>query len=171
MRAVRRIWPQRERMQVAGVTQGDDGARFVVGIDPGAATGRACWDPLSKELVEVSTSTIAEALRDVADWHRSGRVIRLVFEDARLRRGWFGAMDAKQLKHGAGVREGVGSVKRDCAVWQEWAELHRIPFKAVSPQEKGVKLDAALFGRMTGWTARTSQHGRDAAMLVFGLRG
>ena len=33
----------------------------------------------------------------------------------------------------------------------------------------GAKLDAAAFKRLTSWQGRTSEHGRDAAMLVWGI--
>ena len=45
------------------------------------------------------------------------------------------------------------------------------PYKSISPHGKGRKLTAPEFARLTGWKARTNNHGRDAAMLVFGMKG
>ncbi|MNL63925.1 hypothetical protein D3C87_1880960 [compost metagenome] len=41
-----------------------------------------------------------------------------------------------------------------------------IPAHGISPTAKGAKLDAAAFAIVTGWTARSNQHERDAAMLA-----
>ena len=60
-------------------------------------------------------------------------------------------------------------VRRDSSIWEEFLSgLVGVPFKPVSPQSKGAKLNAQQFARLTGWTGRTSEHGRDAGMLVFG---
>jgi hypothetical protein len=83
----------------------------------------------------------------------------VTYEDARLRT-WFGAKGREAL-------QGAGSVKRDCGIWAELLGTLKIPYKAVSPQSKGRKLDAAQFAKLTGWTGRTNEHARDAAMLVW----
>ena len=84
----------------------------------------------------------------------------VVFEDARLRK-WFGSKGREAL-------QGAGSIKRECQLWAEWLAAVGCSYRAVSPHSKGPKLDAAQFARLTGWPGRTNEHGRDAAMLVFG---
>lgn len=158
--------------QTRGIGPGanSDVSRIAVGIDPGVSTGLALWDIDSQQFRSVATVTITEAMRSVQELHDAGHAVELRFEDARLRRAWYGGMDAKQSRYGAGVREGVGSVKRDCAIWQEFADLHGIPCRAISPQAKGAKVSAERFLALTGWPSRTSEHGRDAAMLVWGVQ-
>lgn len=131
-----------------------------MGVDPGVHTGLAVWNVKTRNFELLRALKLHEALDVVTRIHALGRLRRVVFEDARLRR-WFGAAGREQL-------QGAGSVKRDCGVWQEFLEDSGMAYEAVSPQAKGRKLDAAAFKRLTGWTASTNEHARDAAMLVYG---
>lgn len=136
-------------------------ASRIVGIDPGVNTGFAIWHCDRKELIEVATMGITVAMKHVQVMERSGSLKRVVFEDARLRK-WFGTK-------GAEAAQGAGSIKRDCSIWEEFLSgLTGIPFQMVSPKGKGKKIDAATFVRLTKWDGRTSEHARDAAMLVLG---
>lgn len=137
-------------------------SNLLVGIDPGVHTGLAIWCRERKRIVDVQTLGITAAMRAVAALQLEGTLHSVVFEDARMRTGYFG--ERSQAK-----QQGAGSIKRDCSIWQEFLEgLVGVPFLPVSPRQKGVKVDAARFAKLTGWTGRTSEHGRDAAMLVFG---
>ena len=134
----------------------------IVGIDPGVSTGWAIWSRADKRLVSVETTTISAAMCMVRLMHDVGSLRSVVFEDARLRT-WFGSKGREAL-------QGAGSIKRECGIWEEFlTSLDGVPFKPVSPQSKGAKLNAAQFAKLTGWKGRTSEHARDAAMLVFGL--
>lgn len=135
---------------------------IVIGIDPGTVTGLAAWDTDQRKLLKVESHAILAAMRWVAAWNPG----LVVFEDAR-RRGRFDRMDEQQQKYGAAVREGAGSVKRDCAIWQEFLEERNIPYQARAPRL--TKKDRDRFLELTGWAARTNQHGRDAGLVVAGL--
>lgn len=138
-----------------------------IGIDPGTQTGYAAWDSLRKKLVAVDTLKIHQAMAHVLEVHASGMLHSVTFEDARLRT-WFGSADARQARSGAGIREGVGSVKRDCTIWAEFLGDHGIGYRSIKPAAGNTKWDAEKFARLTGWTGRTSNHARDAAILVVG---
>lgn len=138
-----------------------------IGIDPGAQTGYAAWDSAEKRLASVRTLKIHEAMHYILEVRRAGMLHSVTFEDARLRT-WFGKMDREQAKYGAAVREGVGSVKRDCTIWAEFLADLGIPYKAIKPQAGATKWKADVFAQRTGWTGRTSEHARDAALLVYG---
>jgi len=134
--------------------------RYVCGVDPGVSTGFAVYDRHEKVLLQVSTLSILTAMTRVLDLIAHGCEIEIRFEDARLRR-FFGSK-------GREVLQGAGSIKRDCSIWQEFCELHGIKYTAIAPQKAVTKVDAVLFGKLTGYTGRTSEHSRDASMLVFG---
>ena len=135
----------------------------IVGLDPGVHTGMAIWSRTDRRLVDVQTTTITAAMSMVKMMHDFGSLHSVVFEDARLRT-WFGTKGREAL-------QGAGSIRRDCSIWEEvLSGLTGVPFKPVSPQSKGAKLNAAQFAKLTGWTGRTSEHSRDAGMLVFGLK-
>ena len=139
---------------------------ILIGIDPGVNTGTAIWDTWTKEL-QVDSMTILQAMRWVElAYCKHGTRLFVIFEDARKRK-WFGHMDREQKAYGAGVREGVGSVKRDCAIWEEFLKGLGVPFEMRYPS--ATKMKAEPFDRLTGLTGRTNEHARDAGMIVFGI--
>jgi len=88
--------------------------------------------------------------------------VHVRFEDARQRK-YFGNSGREKL-------QGAGSVKRDSKIWEDFLTDLNISFDMPSPKEKGIKVDEAYFLKLTGWKGkRTSQHGRDAAMLIYGF--
>lgn len=136
---------------------------LIVGIDPGVTTGFAVWDSAEQRLCDVASHGIVEAMVRLEGIARQDLLKMVVFEDARLRTGYFGPRAAHN-------QQGAGSIKRDCQVWAEWLAYLKCPYKAVSPRNKGAKVDAKAFERLTGWVGRTNEHARDAAMLVVGMR-
>lgn len=135
---------------------------LAVGIDPGVKTGIAT--ALNGDLQSVASMTITAAMEFVLSIKDQNPT--LYIEDAR-KRTWFGGADDRMARSGAGTREGVGSIKRDCSIWEQWCIEQRIAYHLIHPAANKTKLDAQTFGRITGWTAKTNEHGRDAAMLVF----
>ncbi len=137
-------------------------ADMIVGVDPGVHTGFAVWSLAERRLTTVRTLGITLAMTNIRAMADTGSLHSVRFEDARLRK-WYG-------QEAEAKRQGAGSVKRDCSIWYEFLSgLVGVPFLPVSPRAKGAKLDAAAFKRLTGWQGRTSEHGRDAAMLVWGV--
>ena len=135
---------------------------ILIGIDPGVNTGLAIWDTVTRELVDVQTMQIHTALELVkgdARLYGEGN-LRVIFEDARMR----GNSGAKS----AAMAQGAGSVKRDCKIWEDFLTNLGVSWQAVSPKTKGAKVSAEYFRKLTGWEGRTSEHARDAAMLVYG---
>jgi hypothetical protein len=131
--------------------------RLIVGVDPGVHTGFAIWD--GTNLITVETMTHVGAVVRLQIMVEARSVALVVYEDARLRT-WYGTKGRESL-------QGAGSIKRDCSIWAEWLALWGVPYLAVSPQNKGLKLNAEQFKRLTGWDGRTSEHARDAGALVF----
>lgn len=140
---------------------------YYIGIDCGVETGIACWWKPKKELTSVTSCSILKAINSVK-WLVSIHpgAIKVRVEDARLRK-WI--PQQKNEKAERGRREGAGSVKRDAQIWEEFLTDAGIPFELVAPKDNKTKMEAGLFKKMTGWHKPTNNHGRDAAMLVFGF--
>ena len=134
-----------------------------IGIDPGTHTGMAVWDTKERRFLSLETLPIHQALIKVMMWRdRIGHDLQVVFEDAR-QRTWFGRDKNTNAK-----LQGAGSIKRDCSIWEDFCKDYQIPFLAVPPMKGGTKLSKAYFKTISGWKGRTSNHARDAAMLVIG---
>ena len=138
---------------------------IVVGIDPGVHTGVAVWDTASRSFLEIRTVGIVDAMDYLRDFQKDRQIGLVVFEDARQRKWIPRERDLKEFK---GRAMGAGSVKRDSSIWEEWCNYHRIEFVKVPPRPGMTKLTDRYFQGITGYDRRTNEHGRDAAMLVFG---
>lgn len=133
---------------------------FYIGIDPGTHTGMAVWDSKEGKFLSLETLPIHRAMVEVMNL-RIGRDILVVFEDARQRK-WFGKGDTNAKKQGA------GSVKRDCSIWEEFCKDYGIPYRAIPPVKGATKITPEYFKLISHYQGRTSEHSRDAAMLVIG---
>lgn len=135
---------------------------YCIGIDTGKHTGFAVWDTEKRQLDFVDTIPIHEALLRI--WSQRHANVEVYFEDARQRK-WYGTRTAKEDRN---KLQGAGSVKRDSTIWEDALNDWGIPFHAVAPKHNTTKMTAEFFRALTGWKGRTSEHSRDAAMLVFG---
>ncbi len=138
---------------------------LVCGIDPGVNTGLAIWDTVARAFLDIRCSGIVDAMRYLLALQGENKIGLIVFEDARKRK-WIPR--EKDLKEFKGRAMGAGSVKRDCSIWEEWCKYHRIEFVKTPPRAGMTKLTDRYFQGITGYDRRTNEHGRDAAMLVFG---
>lgn len=141
--------------------------KYVIGIDPGVNTGFCVWDMQSGRIARIFTNYIHRAQKTVLEYHQQGELAGVIFEDARLR-VWFGSQ-VRGGKSDVSRLQGAGSVKRDCTIWEDFLSDYGIKYIARSPKDKGVKIDAETFKRITGSNARVSEHARDAFALVAGL--
>lgn len=133
-----------------------------IGIDPGTHTGVAVWDSREGKFLSLETLLIHDALDLVKRYANiNNRDMQVVFEDARQRK-WFGKGDTSAKLQGA------GSVKRDCSIWEDFCKDYDIPFWAKPPVKGATKVSAEYFKMVSHYTGRTSEHSRDAAMLVIG---
>lgn len=134
---------------------------IIIGVDPGTHTGVAVWDALEQKFLQVESMAIHRAFELVASRLAQRPFIPVIFEDAR-QRTWFGHT-------GREVLQGAGAAKRDAAIWQDYLEDKGCPYLARKPGTGSTGWDADRFRRLTGWTARTNEHSRDAGVLVFGF--
>lgn len=137
--------------------------KVLIGIDTGVKTGYAVAHDLGNggQLEEVQTLSITQAMdrvKQLAEQYGKENM-KLYIEDARKRTFVTGGREKLQ---------GVGSVKRDALIWEDWCKEQEFHYLMVEPKANTTKLKADQFKKRTGWTKRTSEHARDAAMLVFG---
>lgn len=135
-----------------------------VGIDTGEHTGMAVWDSESETFLVLATLPLYSALLEV-ERLRTDNDITIVFEDARQRK-WIPR--ERNVSEYRGRLMGAGSVKRDATIWEEYCKGMGIPYEAVPPRKGATKWSPQTFAAVTGWKLRTSNHARDAALLVFG---
>lgn len=135
---------------------------IIIGIDTGVHTGFAVWDSKTKCLLRVETLTITQAMNRVRELCNANGIdnVVLFIEDAR-QRNWFGNAGREKL-------QGAGSVKRDCSIWETFCQEQGIKYRMVAPKNNRTKLSAVQFKIITGWQGRTTEHSRDAAIMVFG---
>jgi hypothetical protein len=143
----------------------------LIGIDPGVNTGLAVIENKRLVLVASPAPSIIHAMEQVK---RLAQIVGspnllVIYEDARMIGGMNGM--ARGSKGDNARLRGVGSVQRDCAIWAEFLDHQQIKAAPMSPAAKGAKLDDAQFLQVTGWTPKTNQHSRDAAMLIWPKRG
>lgn len=136
--------------------------KIAIGIDPGTKTGIGIYDADAKKMIEIYTTKIHAAMEQVKNYRNkygNGLIVR--FEDARL--ATYGRVNDMHRAQGA------GSVKRDCSIWEDFLNDLGVKYEAVRPRKAITKLDKGTFAKITGYTGLTSNHSRDAAMLVYGL--
>ena len=140
-------------------------SRLYIGIDCGVETGYAVWDTETRRLLDVRTLRLHQALTFVLNIYEQRIPLTVVFEDARQRR-WIPREGS--LAQWKGRAMGAGSVKRDAVIWEDFCKDLGIPYLAEPPKKGLTKWNAETFKKVTGWKGRTSNHARDAALLVFG---
>lgn len=100
-------------------------------------------------------------------WHDgNAKEVFVRVEDARKRK-WVPWQENEKAERGK--REGAGSVKRDAIIWEDYLEELGVDYEMVAPKDNKTKLTAEAFKAVTKHDGITSEHARDAAMLVFGM--
>ena len=125
-----------------------------MGVDPGTKTGIAFYDLPTRKFTLITSGKILEMMDEVFDAEDP----LVLIEDARLAKYWRGGDQAKA--------QGAGSVKRDCAIWEEFCVKEGFEYQLIRPSKKATKMVASEFRTLTGWPERTNSHSRDAATLI-----
>lgn len=148
-----------------------------IGIDP--SKGFAVWDSKGKKFVEILTTDFWSIIDWLDNYKNALPRDELVvyceapqknkpvwFSDKLIKERGVGVVEAMKRK----VAQNVGSNKREAELIIQHCIRSRISVHECKPTKKSsTKLSAEEFGRITGYTKRTSEHGRDAAMLVWGM--
>lgn len=137
---------------------------LILGIDPGADTGVAVFEAgLLSRLITIEPAHIGRLL----DGHNPERVI---FEDSRLQSHVW--VKAKTRAAAVKIGRNIGEVDAWCKLIVAECAERGIPAHGISPKVKGAKIEKQdEFNRITGWTGKSNQHERDAAMCALPYRG
>ncbi|MBS3993138.1 MAG: hypothetical protein KGZ87_05435 [Bacteroidetes bacterium] len=114
------------------------------------------------------TIAIHNAINFIIDLLNKDLEVHIRVEDARKRK-WFGPRSQEK-------QQGAGSVKRDCSIWEDFlTEINKlsenkITFEMLHPVKGATKLNKEMFQKITGITSVTSEHARDAYMLIHNFK-
>lgn len=139
---------------------------ILIGIDTGTHTGFAVYDTKTRKLTEVTSMMIHQAMKRVAELKILHSDVKVRVEDPR-QRTWFGERMSREQERQK--LQGVGSVKRDATIWDDYLKDLGVPYEMVPPRYNVTKRTSDIFKRYTGWDKPTNEHGRDAAGLIFGF--
>lgn len=141
-----------------------------IGIDTGTHTGIAVWDSRGQCFRSIECVAIHKAMETVAQYKaiadQEGARLYVRVEDPR-QRTWFNTERMSREEERKRL-QGVGSVKRDASIWEDYLTDLGVWFEMVAPKNSLTKLSQEAFANITKWKGRTNEHKRDAAMLVFG---
>lgn len=143
---------------------------YVIGIDPGVTTGIAVYHRRERALRSIESTDFWGAIDRVQRFPIE--TVKVVVEVANYA-PVFKERKAKgeNANHLSRMAQNVGQVMREARLMVEG--LRRLGYEVIEakPLGKAKKADddRRQFERLTGWTQRTSQHGRDAARLAWGM--
>lgn len=136
----------------------------VIGLDPGLNAGIAIYENGKlTELLTIEPINLADIFS-----HYSGEPLFIVFEDSRLQSHVWVPSQSKGVA--ANIARKIGMVDAWCYMIERLCENYDIAYMRISPKAKGEKLNAEDFKRITGWTEKSNQHERDAAMVAWQFR-
>lgn len=138
---------------------------ILVGVDPGEKTGICYYDPVKKKIQDLVTVKPNNFLRMIEVAIREGYIFYI--EDSRKQSHVWSA-DGKSKGSANKIARDVGRIDMICSLAEDKAKDYGVPIHFISPLKKGAKLSGGPFEVLTGWSKRSNQHERDAAMLVFG---
>ena len=135
---------------------------MVIGVDPGVVTGVAIFR--RGRLDRFVTTNHQDAVLLI----RTVGPALVVLEDSR--EGPLYARAGVNARGMSRIARSVGEIDQRCREIEDLCRREGIEIICVSPRGKGRKLNAAEFAALTGWTGRTNQHVRDAAMVSWPYR-
>jgi hypothetical protein len=140
--------------------------RFIIGIDGGTKTGVAVWDVSGRLFQHVKTIDFWEAYHWICEVFKPAETVIYIEDPSKNPPVWKrpGMKDHEYYKK----CQHVGAVKRESLLMMKGLERQEFEVKAIRPQKGSfTKMKSAAFKHVTKYKGRTSEHSRDAAMLVF----
>ena len=144
-------------------------SKYLIGIDVGTNTGVAIFDRTEKKFIFLKTLTLHLAFDKIKEFCLENKGIVMVFIENPNTFIPFKQNGSKEnIAKINAKKQGAGSVKRDFAAWEELLEYYKIPYIPTKVQGSIKKMTATNFKNITKFSEQTSEHARDAAMIVFG---
>lgn len=154
--------------------------KYYIGIDPGIKTGIALWNAKTREFEVIMTTDILAAMTFVRCLNASVDVT-VVFSDCRWARdkethfACFVNNSTEEDKSSTHFfvdvewedENSLDSAKQECDIWESFLKVEKIKYDATALIYFGEILNATEFKKLVGWNKQTTQHDRNAAMLVF----
>lgn len=138
----------------------------IIGIDAGKHTGLAIYNAISKKLTDLQTVDFWRAYELITRFYDSDSTL-VVIENPNLIKAVFIRGNIANARAQSKLSQNVGSVKRETGLLAEGLRRAGFTVEEVQPVRSKIK-DSKYFNKLTRWEGRTSQHARDAAMLVIG---
>lgn len=133
---------------------------YIVGIDTGVHTGLSLAR-VGHGLLTVESGPIHWAFNRVAD----------IINDYCEYNTLVIVEDARKAGGGREKKLGAGSIRRDSKAWDDYLKdlkaAQLVDYQMMPPLKRGTKVPAGFFKSITGWTERTNEHARDAAMIAW----
>lgn len=135
---------------------------LMIGIDPGKNTGIAICE--SGKIAKLYTSDFWGAIEAI-DTHPDAFI---VIELPDTKHVWHNKAKTKGAIQRTGVN--VGSVIREAQLLRDYLVRNGREHITQKPTGIGKNMNADKFKRLTGWSGRTNEHMRDAAILCVGIK-
>jgi hypothetical protein len=141
-------------------------ATIHIGIDPGVNTGYAVWDSAERAIISMRTTSFWDVVDELYRLDASSVNFHVHIEDPNGNKPVFGKKSASSPATMQKIGQNVGSNKREASLLITLCQRNSWVYTAHVPKKSKVKADE--FKRLTGISERTSQHVRDAVLLVIG---
>lgn len=143
--------------------KGKESYRYKIGIDPGIKSGWASWDCIDKEFKVVKTMKLWEIFRALGSpFHFDDTMVYIENPNTFIP---FKNVPREEID---ARKQGAGACKQTFKHIIEFLEDHNIPYQTTRLQGGLKKKSAQWFREQTKWEERTDEHGRDAALIVWG---
>lgn len=143
-----------------------------VGIDPGVKTGFAIWFSKPKIFTEISTLSFWGTIKKIdqcADEFLD-KDLKFYIEAPHKNPPIFPKhLDQRTIASAMKIAQNVGENKCMAKLIVKYLQNKKVNYSEIQPTKRSLtKMNAEVFKKMTKWEERTSEHGRDAACLVWG---
>jgi len=144
--------------------------KILIGIDPGVHTGICMMQDGKISLLATVDFWKAIDIIDSAYPICASTNLSVVIEDPSQNKPTF-ARSVEGLKKQSRISQNVGSNKREATLLIEYCKRNGIDVVAIKPTKRSLtKLPAETFKKLTGWEGQSSEHSRDAAMLIWVMK-
>ncbi len=132
---------------------------IIVGIDPGIKSGYAALNKSTHKLIEVQTLKLFELFEALNSCPKDRTTVYIENPNTYIPFG------GKKI---AAQQQGAGAVKQTFKHIIEFLEDRKLKYITTKLQGTLKKKKADWFKEQTGWEGSTNEHGRDAALLIWG---